>query len=140
MAKRIGRTPPVVVDASIAAQWFAHEPGSDAAARLLEGDQPLLAPEFMMLEAAKAWWKKTRRHEMDAADAAQALTHLLAIGIEWVPAALIAEDAFALALEKHHAVYDSAYLVVARRRGAAIATADGPLRSLAVSVGVRIWR
>ena len=130
----------MVVDASIAAQWFAHEPGSDDAARLLEEDRPLLAPEFMVLEAANAWWKKAGRHEMDAADAAQALTHLLAIGIEWVPDGSIAEDASALALEQRHAVYDCAYLVVARRRGGAIATADGALRSLAVSLGVRIWR
>ena len=44
-----------MVDASIAVQWFANEPGSANAAKLIEADTGLLAPNIMPAEAANAW-------------------------------------------------------------------------------------
>ena len=81
---------PVVVDASVAVQWFAREAGSEAAARLVEGDQPLIAPDIMPLEVANALWKKTRRGDVPPGDLQPAVTRLLAsdidIGPDRVPA------------------------------------------------------
>lgn len=66
---RPARLAPVVVDASVAVQWFANEPGSERAAQLIVGDHRLLAPDLMPVEAANAWWKKVRRREMRRAAA-----------------------------------------------------------------------
>ena len=44
-----------MVDASIAVQWFASEPGSANAAKLIEADTGLLTPNIMPAEAANAW-------------------------------------------------------------------------------------
>jgi predicted nucleic acid-binding protein len=84
---RADESRPVVVDASVAAQWFVNEPGSDAAADLLIDDRTLLAPEFMAIEAANVLWKKVRLGEIDRGDAAQAVDHLFDLGIRWVPSA-----------------------------------------------------
>ena len=61
---RIARALPVVVDASVAVQWFANEAGSETAARLIEGEEALAAPDIMPVEAANdppryAGWKSS---------------------------------------------------------------------------------
>jgi predicted nucleic acid-binding protein len=141
--RRAGRRPArprlVTVDASIAVQWFANEPGAEAAARLIEGDELLLAPDIMPVEAANAWWKKVRRREMRAGDLGEAIVNLLALGIEWVPTASLLARAAETAVEIGHPVYDCVYLVVASLRGAPLATADDRLRQAAAHRGIRLW-
>jgi len=129
----------VTVDASIAVQWFANEPGADAAARLIEGDEVLLAPDIMPVEAANAWWKKVRRREMEPGDLGQAIVNLLALGIEWVPTTSVLARAAEMAVELGHPVYDCVYLVLSSVRGARLATADDRLRQAAAHHGVRLW-
>jgi len=130
---------PVVVDASIAVQWFANEPESERAARLLVDERPLLAPDLMPVEAANAWWKKVRRREMEVSDLGQAIVNLLALGIVLHPSAALLSRAARLAVEVGHPVYDCLYLVLASDRGARLATADEGLRRAARSTGVGIW-
>jgi uncharacterized protein with PIN domain len=65
---------PVVVDASMAVSWFANEPDARDAARLLERESMLLAPDVMAVEATNAWWKKLRRHDMTLVEVEDAVT------------------------------------------------------------------
>jgi predicted nucleic acid-binding protein len=128
------------VDASIAVQWFAREAGSDTAAKLLEGDDVLTAPDVMPLEAANAWWKKVRRREMTAGDLDEALVNLMAVDMDWVPVGRLLARAATLAVQIAHPVYDCLYLVLATTRQARLATGDGRLRGAAVALGVPLWR
>ena len=130
---------PVVVDASMAVFWFANEPDPREAARLLERESMLLAPDFMAVEATNAWWKKLRRREMTPVDVEQAVTRLLALDIVWTAAAPLLRPAARLAAELGHPVYDCIYLALAASRSAALATADERLRQGAQRVGVRLW-
>jgi predicted nucleic acid-binding protein len=131
---------PIVVDASIAFFWFANEADRLGAARLLETESALVSPDLMAAEVTNAWWKKARRREMSLADVEQAVTNLLALGIEWVASAQLIRPAARLALEVDHSVYDCLYLGLAASRSARLATADERLRRVAERVGVRIWR
>ena len=131
---------PIVVDASIAFLWFANEPDRWGAARLLEIESALLSPDLMVAEATNAWWKKLRRREMDPADVEQAVTNLLALGIEWTSSAQLVRPAARLAVELGHPVYDCLYLALAASHSAPLATADERLRRAAERVGVRVWR
>jgi predicted nucleic acid-binding protein len=130
---------PVVVDASMAAVWFTNEPDLRGAARLLETESMLLAPDLMAVEATNAWWKRIRRREMDLAEVEQAVTHLMALQIVWVAAATLLRPAARLAAELGHPVYDCVYLALAVSQSAALATADNRLRKGAERVGVRLW-
>lgn len=130
---------PVVVDASIAVLWFVNEPDRWGAQRLLDTESALVAPDFMPIEAANAWWKKARRHEMEQADVAQAVTNLLALGIAWASSTPLLGSAARLAVDLGHPVYDCLYVVLAASRSAPLATADERLRRAARLVGVRIW-
>ena len=129
-----------MVDASVAVQWFAREPGSEASAALVEGNQPLVAPDIMPLEVANALWRKVRHGDVPAADLQPAVTRILASDITLVPALTLLERAVRLAVEINHPVYDCVYLVLAEERGAPLASIDERLRAAARARGLRIWR
>jgi len=130
---------PIVVDASMAYPWFTNDPDPRGAARLLESESILLAPDLMAVEVTSAWWKKVRRGEMDVAGIERAVTHLLALEIVWIAAATLLRPAARLAAELGHPVYDCMYLALAASRSAVLATADERLRGGARRVGVRLW-
>jgi predicted nucleic acid-binding protein len=130
---------PIVVDASMAAVWFTNEPDTRGAARLLETESMLVAPDLMAVEATNAWWKRLRRREMDLVDIEQAMTRLMSLQIVWVAAATLLRPAVRLAAELGHPVYDCVYLALAASHSAVLATADERLRRGAERVGVRLW-
>ena len=129
-----------MVDASVAVQWFAREPGSEASAALVEGNQPLVAPDIMPLEVANALWKKVRHGDVLAGDLQPAVTRILASDITLIPTLNLLERAVRLAFEISHPVYDCVYLVLAEERGAPLASLDARLRAAARARGLRIWR
>ncbi len=130
---------PIVVDASIAVLWFANEQDRWHAARLLETESLLLAPDLMAVETANAWWKKLRRREMDLSDVEQAVTNLLALDIAWTSSMSLLRSAARLAIELEHPVYDCVYLALAASRSASLATADDRLRKGAERLKIPIW-
>jgi predicted nucleic acid-binding protein len=130
----------MVVDASIAVQWFSNEPGSENAARLIEEPWLLAAPDIMPVEAANAWWKKVRRGEMLASDVEHAIVNLLAVGVAWTPCLSLLERAAPQAIRTALPVYDCLYLVLAADRGATLATADAQLRQAATRLNIPVWR
>jgi predicted nucleic acid-binding protein len=130
---------PIVVDASIAFLWFANEPDRPGAARLLETESLFFSPDLMIAEVTNAWWKKLRRREMSLEDVEQAVTNLLALGIDWTPSAELVKPAARLAAELEHSVYDCLYLALAAARSTAIATADDGLRRAAERIGIPVW-
>jgi predicted nucleic acid-binding protein len=136
---RGARAAPAVVDASVAVQWFANEPESERAARLIVEDRPLLAPDLMPVEAANAWWKKVRRHEMSVQDLAQAIVNLLALGIVLHPSVGLLSRAAYLATDISQPVYDCLYLTLAGQEGAHLATSDERLRRAAAEAKIRLW-
>lgn len=137
--RRLTGAAPVVVDASIAVQWFSREPGSDSAERLMEGEHPLIAPDIMPVEAANAWWSKVRRRDMTREDLDQAIVNLLALDIVWISTVDSLTRAAGLAVEIGHPVYDCVYLALSVERGASLASADVRLRGAAGRLGLPVW-
>ena len=129
----------VVVDASIVVKWWAPEPDSAVAARLLDGQWRLIAPDFMAAEAANAWWEKHRLGEMPRADVELAVSRLGAVDIEWVPAIRLVGAAARAAIELRHSVYDCLYLVAAREHGVTLATTDDWLSKTARRMGLAVY-
>ena len=138
--ERLRTDAPIVIDASVAVQWFAPEPGSADATRLLHTDAPFLAPDFMPVEAANAWWKKCRRGEMSPGQVDRALARLLALGLELIPSAALLTRATRVAFDLDHPIYDCVYLTLAAQYGAKLATADGRLRRAATRLAVSVWQ
>jgi predicted nucleic acid-binding protein len=129
----------IVVDASIATMWFASEPASAAAARLLDGDDELLVPDLLYVETANALWKKQARGEITAEAVEESLSSLIALDLIVTPAKTLVTAASQLAVQARHPVYDCIYVVLSRRRGALLATADKRLAGLSATQGVELW-
>lgn len=129
----------VVIDASTAVRWYAPEPESPIALRLLEGGWRLTAPDFMAAEAANAFWKKVRKGDMTRALMEEAVAALFQIGIEWVPLKAVLPRAARLSVELRHPVYDCVYLATALARGIPLAAGDRRLRDLARQLEISLY-
>lgn len=114
----------LVVDASVAVKWFTPEVFSDAAERLLLGDQVLAAPDFLLIEAANTFWKKVVRGQMDPADADEAMASLSGGDIELLPSVPLLGRARMIAHAINHPIYDCVYLAAAEAMQCAMVTAD----------------
>lgn len=114
----------LVVDASVACKWFVEELGSPQAAALLEGDEGLIAPEFVIAEVSNALWRKSRVGEMAFEQAEAAVDELPRFFDDLVPSALLAARSLAIAAALDHPVYDSLYVALAELREARLVTAD----------------
>ena len=114
----------VVVDASVALCWFAREKESPSANRLISSRAELIAPSLLLAEFGNALWKKTRRGEMTIDVANAAVKEIRRFIPQFVDLSEIAAEAFELAREINHSVYDCCYLALALRRGATVVTLD----------------
>ena len=114
----------VVVDACVAVKWFVQEPGSAQARTLFDTNIRRLAPDFLMIELANAFWKNVRLGRMSR------VGHLNAVGTAskffWslLPASKVAGDALDLAIQIDLPVYDCLYVIVARQSNAPLVTTD----------------
>jgi len=111
-----------VVDASVAAKWFAPEPDAEAAQRILGGQ--IYAPDLLFAEVANILWKKQRRGELADEVPEIAARMLLRIGVHATPCADLMSEATALAARLDHPAYDCFYLALAVRHGIVMVTAD----------------
>ena len=134
----------VVLDASVAVRWVVTERGSAEAALLLGRPVGWLAPRLMLTEAAGALRRKTAGGELDSTHAAQSLDALIDAAadglIHLADDETLAAQALRLAVALKHKVPDCLYLALAEREGAALATADARLASLARGRGIDVWR
>lgn len=114
----------LVVDASVAVKLLVEESDSNAAREMAATDRDLHAPQLLASEVANALWRKARAGEIDRADAAAAIALLPDMPVHWSRDDIVSADAFRLALELDHPVYDCMYLALAHRIGATVVTAD----------------
>jgi len=112
----------IVVDASIALKWVIPEEDS-AAARTLQQSE-LAAPDFWIIEAANALWRRVIQQELSQKEASRRLTWLRRAPVRLLPASDLIEDALRIATELKHPVYDCVYLAAAIREDAQFVTAD----------------
>jgi predicted nucleic acid-binding protein len=114
----------LIVDASVAVKWFVPEVHSAAAARLLDPEFIISAPDLIGPELGNTVWKKVRRQEITSEEAAEILNAFPSMGIEIYPSAALLIPAFELAVALDRTVYDSLYLALAIAQDGALITAD----------------
>lgn len=131
----------LVVDASLALSWLLPDestPLSLSAREELVSAETVWAAAHWRLEVCNALWMAERRKRLDASGIAQAV----ALFTQW-PVSVDPEtndhagtETLALARKHGSSVYDAAYLELALRRGAGLASLDRPLRAIARKLGI----
>jgi len=114
----------VVVDASVAVKWFVPEIHSEAAARILDADLAVYAPDLIGPEFGNILWKKLRREEIGREEAGEIMSAFARLPLEIRPSSLLLSAAFELAVQLDRTVYDSLYLALAVAEECALITAD----------------
>lgn len=131
-----------MVDASVAVKWFLPEPDAGHAKAILRQDERLIAPDVVSLEVIGAAVRRYRENELTEEEvrrinAAWAAT--LASGrLSLHPVHELTGRALDLSLLARHALVDCTYIALAERAGAALVTADEPLRDRGIKVYPRI--
>ena len=115
----------LVIDASVAVKWFVEEDGHERALIISRGAGVLAAPDRLLFEVANVLRRKTKQNEISISQARDAIEQLPTMIDTIVPSATLLLDAFALAEQLDHAVYDCSYLACARHLGVPLLTADG---------------
>lgn len=133
----------LVVDASITLSWLLPDeaiPGSLAAREGLLKAESVWVPAHWRLEVCNALWMAERRKRLGATGIAQAVALFTQLPVLTDPETNDHAGAETLALAGQHtiSVYDAAYLELALRRGAALASLDRPLRAVAKKLALPI--
>jgi predicted nucleic acid-binding protein len=131
----------LVLDASMPLSWLLPDESGGASlavqSELARADGVWVAAHWR-LEVANSLCMAERRKRLDAAGVAQAVALFTQLPVVVDPETNDHAAAQTLSLARQHAlsVYDAAYLELALRRGAALASLDGPLRLVAKKLGV----
>jgi predicted nucleic acid-binding protein len=128
----------VVIDASVAVGWaFPDEqsPVADAALDLL-ARRPGYVPPIFEYELASAVAAARSRGRLSEADTEQTLRQFSNLPVTCSFEGQSAEHLLDTAARHELSVYDAAYLVLAERHGADLATTDRRLRGAAEAAGV----
>jgi predicted nucleic acid-binding protein len=130
-----GTTMPLVIDASVAVKFLVRESGTDKARTLLASPEPLIAPDWLLVEAANTFFKKVKRSELLQVHAVRHLQNLPEFFETLFPAYQLLDEALRHAFRLRHAVYDCLYLALALREGCALVTADEKFAAAVVRGG-----
>lgn len=130
-----------VVDGSFALAWALPDESSDSAAAFLEGmsgEEPLLVPSLWWFELSNGLVMAQRRKRLSEADASRALDlyRNLPVLTDEGAGPDLAWRLQSLAREHGLTAYDAAYLELALRRAAGLATLDDTLAKAAAKAGV----
>ncbi len=102
-----------VVEPALAVKWFVPEEHSNAAARLLDGGNELLAPDTLLTDAARLLTAKTRLREMSEEESITTLEALKAAPLWFVPTHPLVEAALRIAASLDRPLGDGLSLALA---------------------------
>lgn len=124
----------IVVDASVAVKWTVEEDGHDEAMEILDRSDELIAPDLLLPESANVFRRKLKQKEIPEAQAVEAMLAVRFAIRSFLPSRDLIDDAWQIAQQLDHSVYDCVYLACAlpRRR-----VGDG---RRGLHQEVRVWR
>jgi len=116
-----------VVDASVAAKWFARERHAESSLGLLSEGNRLHAPDFFVLEMDSVLCKWIRRGVIAEAEGDEIRSALERLPIQKHPFSVLRDSAYRIANRTGRGLYDCLYVALAALVGGPMVTADRSL-------------
>jgi predicted nucleic acid-binding protein len=114
----------LIVDASVVFKWLVAEDDSEIALDLRR-DHDLLAPDLVLVECRNAALTNFRKGELSLEEATQVDSELQVLqNLRTLPSTPLLSNAFAIAAELKHPIYDCVYVAAAIAAGRLLVTAD----------------
>jgi predicted nucleic acid-binding protein len=133
--------PPYVVDASIVIEYLVTGVCTPNAAALFQqttNEEQLITPEFCLLECTNVLWKHVRFQGMPVIQAEILLRDLRKLPLKRVPVKALLLAALHIGLSYQLAIYDSAYIALARYTNIPLITLDERQGHAAKAEGVKL--
>jgi len=116
-----------IIDASVAAKWFVEEEHSEAALSVLDKNNQLHAPDFLLLEMDSIICKWIRRGAVSPQEGSDVRDSLRQYPIQRHPFISFPDSAFAIASRTGKSIYDCLYIALAALLKGRMVTADRKL-------------
>lgn len=114
----------IVTDSSVVVKLFAIEDGSDAARKLMASGEEFAAPDLLMIEVGNALMTKVRTSRLLEVHAERSLQSVPDIMALLYPSVELLDEAWKLAFQLRHPIYDCIFLALALRLDLKLVTAD----------------
>lgn len=125
-----------VIDASAAVGVALDLPPAAGLFAPLEQASLVLAPDLFVAEVGNAFWKYRKAGLLPPSRCEEALEHALNLPDRLEASKTLYLEAFALSCRHLHPLYDTLYLVLARRNNAVLLTLDRRLAALAAKLEI----
>lgn len=130
-----------VIDASVVIEYLVsglYTRNTQALFTQVTSIDRLIVPEFCLLECTNVLWKQVRFQGMPVLQAESLLKHLRKLPLMRVPAKAALSSALRIGLAHQLAIYDSAYVALAKLSGYALITLDQPQQRAAAAESVSL--
>jgi predicted nucleic acid-binding protein len=130
-----------IVDASVVIEYLVtgtYTPNARALFNQATPNDRFIVPEFCLLECTNVLWKQVRFNGMPVMQAETLLRHLKKLPLTRVPAKAALNSALTIGLTHQLAIYDSAYVALAKRSGYPLISIDQPQIRAATAEGVTL--
>ena len=127
-----------VLDASAAVAISLNRTDIAELSEHIEQADLLLAPDIYISEVTNVFWKYHQFNNLSLEICREALEDSMQLIDDYIEATSLYQEAFAFACQSKHSVYDSLYIVLARRKNARLLTLDKKMKSLARSHSIDV--
>ncbi|MCU0514877.1 MAG: type II toxin-antitoxin system VapC family toxin [Anaerolineae bacterium] len=130
-----------IVDASVVIEYLVtgtYTPNALALFNQATPNDRFIVPEFCLLECTNVLWKQVRFNGMPVSRAEALLRHLKKLPLTRVPAKAALSNALTIGLTHQLAIYDAAYVALAKRSGYPLISLDQPQIQAATAEGVSL--
>jgi predicted nucleic acid-binding protein len=127
-----------VLDASVAIEIVLQREQAPKFSRCVVGADWVIAPSIYVAEVANVFWKYQKLADFPFLVCEKGIEQSLALVDDFIEEKDLCREAFKLACNLDHSVYDMLYLIVARRNNGTLLTLDKKLIKAAQKCSIEI--
>lgn len=127
-----------VLDASAAIKVIFQQTSIKALSDYLKRADWVIAPDIFVSEATNVFWKYHQFEDLPLNICESSLNKTIALVDDFIHAGELYQEAFSFSCQVNHSIYDSMYLICARRHNGVFISADKKLNKLAQKHSIKI--